>query len=155
MDATLVRREAIRVAFIRHTGPYEQCGDAWETLCTHLGRLGLLGGDTEYIGLSYDDPEVTPPDRVRYDACCTVDGEFQPEGTIGVQTLPAGDYAKTTHFGPFEKLGETYGALLGRFIPAHDRRPASTPCLEVYLTDPENTEPEDYVTDVYVPLEPA
>ena len=153
MAVEIVEREARNVAFVRHIGPYNQCGRAWSTLCTHLGAQGRLGGDVEFIGLSHDDPEVTPPDRLRYDACVVVDAGFTPEGKIGLQTLPAGRYAKTTHFGPYERLKETYATLFGQWLPASGERFVDGPSQEVYFNDPENTAPEDLVTDIYIRLE--
>ncbi len=153
---TEVRRlEPLRVAFVRHVGPYEECGAAWDKLCGILGREGHLGGGPKFLGLCHDDPEVTDPAKLRYDACVTVDESFEPLGEIGVQTIAGGDYAITTHLGPFENLSETYGRLLGRWIPQRGRLPSLGPCFEEYLTDPESTEPEDLVTDVHVPLEPT
>jgi AraC family transcriptional regulator len=58
-----------------------------------MGARGFIGADTRMPGLCHDDPEVTPPDRIRYDACMIVDESFRPEGEIGVQVLPGGDHA--------------------------------------------------------------
>ncbi|UCG86067.1 MAG: AraC family transcriptional regulator [Gemmatimonadota bacterium] len=154
MEVKIERLGPMRVAFIRHIGPYDQCGGAWEKLCAHLGKKGLLGPDTAYIGLCHDDPDVTPANKVRYDACCTVSDDFAPQGEVGVTVIDGGDYARTTHFGPFDKLNETYARLMGEWLPRSGRECRSAPCLEFYLTDPENTDPEDYITDIYAPLEP-
>jgi len=43
-----------------------------------------------------------------------VDENFVPKGDIGVQVVAGGDYAVTTHFGPYHKLGDTYTKLLGQ-----------------------------------------
>lgn len=143
----------MRIAFVRHTGPYSECPSAWEKLSIHLGKAGLLGGDARFLGLCHDDPEVTPIDKIRYDACCTVGDDFQPHGEIGVNVIDGGEYAMTTHIGPFERIGDTYARLLGGWLPRSGRELRSAPCLEFYLTDPENTEPEDYVTDIFAPLQ--
>ncbi len=143
--------EPMRVAFVRHTGPYNECGNAWEKLGMVLGKEGLLGG-AQLLGLCHDDPEVTPGDKIRYDACCTLDGDYQPQGDIGVMLIEGGEYAMATHFGPFEGIGDTYARLFGEWLPRSGRELRSGPCLELYLTDPENTEPEDYITDIYMPL---
>ena len=153
MDVKIVKENNVRVAFVRHTGPYDQCGAAWGKLCSHLGAAGLLGGSPRFIGLSYDDPEVTPADKIRYDACVEVDDSFQPEGEIGVQVLPGGDFARTTHFGPYENLKHTYAALLGQWLPEAGRKFKIEPTREVYLNDPESTDPQDLVTDIFLPLE--
>jgi len=152
-EVKIVKTENMRVAFVRHSGPYDQCSTAWGKLCMHLGPLGLLGGSPQFIGLSYDDPEVTSPDNIRYDACVAVDEKFKPEGEIGVQTLKGGTFACTTHYGPYENFNRTYSELLGQWLPRSNRRVKSDPTRELYLNDPENTEPEDLVTDIFVALE--
>ena len=154
MKVKIKRLTPLKVAFVRHVGPYDQCGRAWEKLCAHLVREGQFGPGAQFIGQCHDDPEVTPPEKIRYDACCVVDDGFQPSGEVGVQAIPGGDYAMTTHFGPYHRLSETYASLYGQWLPRSGRECRSAPSLEFYLTDPENTEPEDLVTDIYAPLEP-
>ena len=154
MDVKIENLDPMRAAFVRHIGPYDKCSGAWEKLCAYLGKKGLLGPDTRYVGLCHDDPDVTPADKIRYDACATVGDDFEPTGDIGVQEIEGGEYAVTTHFGPYDKLNETYAALFGHWLPHSGRECRSAPSLEFYLTDPENTDPEDLITDIYAPLEP-
>ena len=138
--------------------PEPRLGDA--TAIGYLRHIGTghslawwLGG-AKFVGICHDDPEVTPPEKIRYDACVTVDQTFQPEGDIGVQTIAAGEYATTTHFGPYERLSQTYAELLGQWLPRSGRELRSAPSLEFYMNDPEGTDPEDLITDIYAPLEP-
>ncbi|MBI2899119.1 MAG: GyrI-like domain-containing protein [Planctomycetes bacterium] len=142
-----------RVAFVRHGGPYSECGKAWDRLLAFVGMQGLLGADTEFIGVCYDDPEVTPRDKVRYDACVTVSEDFRPQGDVGVQLLDGGEYAVTMHQGPYDKLGETYVRLCGRWAPTSGREIRSAPSLEFYWNDPHGTEPGDLLTEIYLPIE--
>ncbi|MHC4618810.1 MAG: AraC family transcriptional regulator [Planctomycetota bacterium] len=153
MDVKIERLEAMRVAFVRHVGPYSEAGEAWGKLCGRLGAEGMLGAEARFVGVCHDDPEVTPPEKIRYDACVTVSDDFEPEGEIGVQTIGGGEYAVVTHAGPYEKLGQTYAKLYGQWLPQSGRGPRSEPCLEFYLNDPEGTEPEELLTDIYAPLE--
>jgi len=153
MKVKIEHKEPIRVAFMRHVGPYDEVGATWDRLLPRLGKEGLLGGDVLILGICHDDPEVTPSEKIRYDACVTVDESFVPEGEIGVQVIPGGEYAVTTHFGPYQKLGDTYTRLLGQWLPRSGRELRSTPCFEVYLNDPQSTEPEDLLTDIYAPLQ--
>ena len=124
MKVKIEHRKPTRVAFMRHVGPYGEAGATWDKFLPVLGKEGLLGGDALFIGICHDDPEVTRPDKVRYDACVTVDESFQPSGEIGVQVIAGGDYAVTTHFGPYEKLGDTYAGLLGQWLPRSGRETA-------------------------------
>jgi AraC family transcriptional regulator len=154
MDVRIERLEPLHVAFVRHVGPYNQVQAAWEKLCMRLGREGRLDAGAKFIGVCYDDPEVTPPEKVRYDACVTVDEDFIPAEEVGVQTLADGEYAVVTHAGPYDALGQTYAKLFGQWLPHSGRELRSQPSLEFYLNDPESTEPADLLTDIYAPLEP-
>ncbi|MHC4093338.1 MAG: AraC family transcriptional regulator [Planctomycetota bacterium] len=154
MDVRIETREPIRVAFMRHVGPYDQVGATWGKLCAWAGPRGLLGPQTAMLGLCHDDPEVTPPDKIRYDACLPVGGDFEGQGEVGVQEIAGGDYAVTTHRGPYEKLGETYARLCGQWLPGSGRELRSAPGFEIYRNSPQNTAPQDLLTEVYLPLEP-
>ena len=155
MNVRIERLEPMRVAFVRHTGPYNKVGLAWDKLCGTLGKEGLLGPGVRFIGICHDDPEVTSPEKIRYDACVTVDNDFEAKGEIGVQTIGGGEYAVVTHIGPYEKLGNTYAKLFGQWLPRSGRELRAEPGLEFYLNDPESTEPKELLTDIYAPLEPV
>lgn len=101
-----------RVAFIRHVGPYHEVGATWDKLMTFLGHQGWIGGDSVFLGICHDDPEVTPPDKIRYDACVSVADDFKAAGEVGVQTIAGGDYAVATHFGPYDRSSETYYGVI-------------------------------------------
>jgi AraC family transcriptional regulator len=153
MNVTVKNLKPMRVAFMRHIGPYDQVGKTWDQFLMLLGKDGLLGGNAQFIGISPDDPAVTPPEKIRCDACMTMDQAFRPRGEIGAQVIRGGDYAVLTHFGPYDTIGQSYAKLLGQWLPRSGRRLRAAPCLEFYFNSPENTEPEDLVTDLYAPLE--
>ncbi len=154
MDARVVQIEPMRVAFVRHVGPYDQVGAAWQKLMAFAGPNGLFGPSTVMCGLVHDDPEITPPDRIRYDACITVGPDFEPTGDVGVQIIADGDYAVTTHHGPYDQLGDTYARLCGQWLPSVGRELRSAPGFEVYHNSPMDTAPADLITDIHMPLEP-
>ncbi len=151
MNVRVEQMQGMRVAFMRHVGPYNEVGPLWQKFMGWAFSRGLFGNG-KILGICHDDPDVTPPEKVRYDACIQVDGSFEPEGDIGVQEVAGGEYAVATHEGPHENIGTTYGALLGQWLPTHNREPGKSPCFEIYLNNPQDTKPEDLLTDVYVPL---
>jgi AraC family transcriptional regulator len=152
MKVALKKLESFRVAFMRHVGPYHQVGATWDKLLARLGYEGWLGGDCLFLGICHDDPEVTSAAKLRYDACVTIGAQFQPADEIGVQTVAGGNYAVTTHFGAYDRIGRTYAKLLGQWLPRSGWQLGSAPCFEVYLNSPEDTESKDLLTDVYLPL---
>jgi AraC family transcriptional regulator len=143
-----------RVAFIRHVGPYGQAGDVFQRVCAWAVARGLFNRETLVLGICHDDPEVTPPEKIRFDCCVTVNNEFKGEGEVGVQTLEGGDCAVLTHYGPYSQLGEAYRWLYGVWLPGSGREPRNAPAFEIYFGDPRQTPPEKLRTDIHLPLEP-
>ena len=154
MEIRIENVPKMRVAFVRHIGPYNECETAWEKLCGWAAPKGLFTPDAKILGLAHDNPEETPPEKIRYDACVTVGDDVQPEGEVGVQEIRGGDYAIYLHKGPYEKLAGVYEELYTRAIPASGREFAFDPCFEVYVNDPRSTPPEELMTEIYVPLKP-
>jgi len=142
----------MRLVFLRHVGPYDQVGATWGRLMTWLGMRGLFGPNMKLLGIVYDDPDVTPPDKVRYEAAVTVSGQVQPEGEFGVMEFPAGTYGVVTHKGPYEELGKMYQKIYGGWLPKSGYRLRDSPAFEQYLNSPQNTKPEDLVTLIHVPI---
>ncbi len=152
VEVRLENCKPMRVAFVRHVGPYRECAVAWEKLCKFAAERGWFSPDIRRIGIGHDFPDVTEPDKIRYDACLTVDDQFKATGEIGVQDIPGGLYAIVTHRGPYEKFEETYHQLFREWVPTCGHELRSFPCFELYRNDPGTARPEDLVTDIYVPL---
>lgn len=153
MQVQIKNFEPIRVAYVRHQGPYDQCHLAWAKLCEWAGPRGLLGTDAQVLGLSYDDPEVTAADKLRYDACLQVGPEVAGEGEVGIAEVAGGPYAVVVHKGPYERLIDTYNEFCGRWMPASGREMRFAPPVEIYLNDPAVTPPEGLMVEIRLPLE--
>jgi AraC family transcriptional regulator len=155
MNVRITTLAPMKVVFLRHVGPYEDeaLGKTWDRLLFWAGQHGLLGPRTKLLGIDHDNPHVTPPDKLRYDACIATDKPAEPEGEVGTQEIPAGEYALVTHKGPYETLPETYARLYGEWLPQSDREPADAPGFQHYRTTPRETATQDLVTDIYVPLQ--
>lgn len=152
MDVTVTEKKPQAVAFVRHTGPYEEVGPTWERLCAWAGPKGLITGETKFIGVSYDDPGVTEPDKIRYDACISLDRPVLPEGDIGVQELPGGTFAVTVHKGPYSGLKDAYDWLMGTWLADSGYEAGGCPTYEVYLNAPDKVPPEELRTEINLPL---
>lgn len=152
MKAMTKTIEPFCVAFVRHVGPYEQCGTAWERLCAWAGPKGLLGPRSVFVGLCHDDPEITSGENIRYDACVAVPDGTEPEGDVGVKRIGGGEYAATVHVGPYGEMYATYAWLCGVWAAEAGRELSGEPSLEFYLNDPQSTPPEKLRTEICVRL---
>jgi AraC family transcriptional regulator len=114
----LVEMRAIEIAFLRNIGPYDEIdGTMWPRIRERLHALGR-STDGLPLGIGHDDPTITPPDRLRYDAGWTIDQDLPPGCGLGQQTVPGGSYISTTYVGPFHLIGEAY-RVIGERVARH------------------------------------
>ncbi len=151
-EVTIRTFEPIDVAFIRHTGPYSECGAAWEKLCGFPGLQKTFGPDTQFIGICYDDPDVTEASKLRLDVCVSVPAGFVPDDGLSTQRIAGGDYGVYVHTGPYSGLHDAYRRIYGEWLPESGREVQYAPSLEVYLDDCSKTPPEKLRTEIRVPL---
>jgi AraC family transcriptional regulator len=149
------RIEPMRVGAMRQVGPYSEIGALFEKLMGWAGRNRILGPKTRVLGLCYDDPEMTPPEKCRYDACLGLDpGQSVPaDGGVNEILIQGGEYAVAVHRGQHCDLPQTYAMVCGRWCPEFGRELRDVPCIENYLNHARNTAAEDLRTEIYVPLQ--
>ena len=150
-DVEVRTSDELRVAYVRSVGPWESIAAAFETLYGFLGRKGIAveGGA---LGISYDDPVVTDPAKLRFDAAAPVSADVEGEGEVKVRTIAGGPHAVTRYRGPYMEMHASYVELVGRWFPRSGHEPADAGCLEFYLNDPHSTPPEDLLTEIWVPI---
>jgi AraC family transcriptional regulator len=141
-----------RIVFLRHVGPYNEVGQTWGRLMMWAGMRGLLGPGIRMLGIVHDDPEVTLPEKIRYDAAIAVSRPVEPQAEFGVMDLAGGRYAVTTHRGSYDSLGRTYQQLYGAWLPRNGHDVRDAPAFEEYLNSPQNTKPEELLTKIWVPI---
>lgn len=142
----------MRVAFARHVGSYDETDEAVERLFRWAGPQRLLNESAAFFGIAYDDPNVTPPEKLRYDAALEVPENITPTADIGIQVLPSRTYAITLHHGSYETLGTTYSRFCGDWLPLSGREVLAAPALEFYLNSPQDTPPSELQTEIYLPV---
>lgn len=144
----------MRVACVRHIGPYENTGPIWEKLTAWAHKEKALDKNTVFLGLYYDYSGFTPPDMLRCDACMTVDEKVKTEGDVKIKEAGGKEYALATHVGPYKNLKNTYELLFSKGLPRLNRAYSTGPVIEIYKNDPKSTPPDKLVTEIYVPLKP-
>ncbi len=149
---TLRDLPAMRLAAIRHTGPYGGIGAAFDRAQAWGVARGLIGPDTRFFGLYHDDPGSVPAERLRVEAGFTVGPGAAGEGEVRVLEVPAARVAVLRFRGPYAELERAYGWLYGEWLPASGEEPADLPGLEEYVNDPRSTPPPELLTDMMLPL---
>jgi AraC family transcriptional regulator len=152
MNVRIEQLDPMRLAFMRHVGPYREVGQTWAKLAAWAGSKGLLGPGATLVGIPLDDPDITPPERVRYDVGLVVDDSVTPEGDVGVQETSGGECAVVIHHGPPERIGETFERLYGEWLPASGRELRPAPNLIIVRNWLPSMTPETMSPEIFLPL---
>ena len=142
------------VAYVRKMGPYSK-----ETFKQAFGELTAWAAPRGYLrtgvmlGVYWDNPEVTPPDRCRVDACVTVPIGTVPDRPVAVQTISGGPYA-VCHFelpvdsDSFQQAWEdAFAWLVDGGYECDDK-----PCYELYQQSAADHPEGKFVFDICIPL---
>jgi AraC family transcriptional regulator len=152
MNVTVEDMPELRVAAVRHVGPYNRISEAFARHGAIAGPGGLLREGAMMLAIYYDDPETTAAEQLQSDAGLSVSEDTKlPDGVVE-ERLPAGRYARTTHVGSYETLGDTWARFMGEWLPRSGERVGPGSAYEVYRNNPSNARPDELRTDLYLPL---
>ena len=142
--------EGLELVYIRIIGKYGEelsYKAAWNKLIAFLEANQARSDETRFIGLSFDDPNVTDPNQCRFYACASVEKKFTPTGEFGTISLQKGKYAAYTLKGSYSSL-QTYYDLIqvnSEYILRHGM------AFEEYINY-SNEKNGDQITKIYIPI---
>jgi len=110
----------------------------------------LLGSKVQCIGPPFAFYHSWSEDEVDMEVGFPVAGEGVSEGRIRPFELPATKTAMALHIGPYDKLVDTYNAMMA-WIKDNGHRPADH-MWEEYLNSPHDAPPEKLMTRLYWPI---
>lgn len=152
MDVQIESFPQIRVATVRHLGPYNRISEAFNKLGEWAGRHGLIKPEALMLAVYHDDPEITPAAELRSDAAISLSASDPLPQGMGELLLPAGQYAVTLHRGSYAMLGDTWQSFMGQWLPQSGYRIGPGYSLEVYRNHPGNAAERDLLTELRLPL---
>jgi len=142
-----------RVAVLKHIGESPGIDVSWSKVNQITHDLGLRTPETRYFTRCQSDPDVTPPDRMRYDLCFTVAEGTEPPDGFSIDTLPEGEYAVFVHQGPDDGIVDTWRRAFEEWLPISGRE-FDCVCFEEYVNGfylrPELADEKLIVTAVYL-----
>ena len=157
MNVRVTTLPAYHVAYMRHVGPYGPHGipDLWERFVRWMETHDLLGPGSIRLGIGRDDPEVTAPEKCRYDACVVVPAGFTGDRWVNVTDVPGGKYAVAEFVGTAREIRDAWESLYRSWLPGSGYEPDDRPCLEVYRGNPAvDARPRTFRCELCVPLRP-
>lgn len=151
----IIQTEPMTVAYVTVHGSFDQIPQTYGLLYGWIAQHGLTPAGMP--GTAYlTDPSTVPEDQNVYEVWAPFAGEAakaEPDASgVGVKRVESMLVAKATHVGPYETVSQTYGPLVGWV--AGQNHEISGPAMEFYYSDPATTKPEDYETEIWLPVRP-
>lgn len=146
---------ARRVAYIRVHRPYE--GDhvvqAVKRLLAWAEARGLAEG--QWLGYQWEDPEIVPLEKCRYDIGVEVSGTVRAEGEVSINTFPPCLMAEIEIAGSIEVELRALDWLYRTWLPSSGYAPAHQPAFEAFNGRPFAHGMEHFELRVQLPVVPA
>lgn len=156
-DGFRVRVRAVpvqRLAYVRVTSSY-QAGPimaAYDTLCAWYRAQGGDPLRATLIGMSQDDPEVTPLELCHYDFCLTAPADWVGSGEVAVRDFPACRLATLHCDGDIFRVDRAWQYLYRHWLPRSRYQPDNLPALEIFRRQPAEVGWEWYDLECAVPV---
>ncbi len=145
--------EPAKVAYLDVHGSFDQIPETLGRLYSWIGEHEIhVGGmpSIVYFSMPAEGEESAAfwEARAEVDAATAV---IEPDASgVGVQSVEPREVATAMHRGPYDTVIETYKELES-WIPANGYHVVGPP-EEVYFSDPSITLPQDYLTEVRMPV---
>jgi DNA gyrase inhibitor GyrI len=147
------------VVYARAMGSYATSApEAWGRMNAWLERRQSRSRVKQGYGYFRDNPRLTAPELLRYDACVplTFGLDPEPDSGIGRQTLPGGAFAVHTHVGSYKEIGGLFSQLHSEIVPKRGLSlDYERPFVAIYLNDPGITREMHRRTELCVPVLPV
>ncbi len=150
----IIRTPEKNVIYIQITGEYgnNKYAKSWNKLSNFIKDNKLFDFGTECFGISHDDPEITPKDKCRYDACITVNQKVKPSGEIGIKKINGGKFAVFQYKGSYDNWGDIYDNIYNKWLFESDFELRNIPAMEKYPANPNITETDILEIEIYLPV---
>lgn len=141
------------VAGFHKVGPWDQTvHEGFEQLALWVKNQHIHQG--EWLAVYYDNPDKTPPEKLRCDTVITVDIDYVlPNNSGGVikTAIASGEYAVARAKVDDDNFSRPWLGFFDAILGDDGIKPSGKPCFEHYLN--EGSESGVWEFDMYVPIE--
>lgn len=151
----LVDRPAQWVAYERVIGSFDtqKIVAAFDRLTVYGKRHGLFPS-AQLIGMSLDDPDITPMKKFRFDWCLILPQKPVREDKMSFGMIPANRFAVVHCRGDVQKEERAWRHLFHTWLPMSGYQPTQDPMMEVYRHSPLKNGWETFDIDCCLPVRP-
>lgn len=151
LNVTMREIEPLTVAYVEGTFGGDIEG-LFGSLMAAVSSQGLFSDHTHVLSVYQGSLETGPTEETPFQAGVSVENGTQVSEPLMLQTLPGGQYMVVEHWGAYEQITDTYMRVLS-WAEDSGIEFRSSPCFEVYVTDPETAPEEEWLTEIFLPFD--
>lgn len=152
MDVQVVEMQDLRVGVVRSDMSHiqEAQGKLWTAVgeADLMDRPGVVAAAFMPVQIVQEGPR---PDMQYAAAVILPEGVAIPDELVE-DRVAGGRFARATHIGSYDGLGEAWGKLVGEWLPASGHEVGEGVCFEIYRNSPADVPGDELRTELYVPV---
>lgn len=135
-DVEIENIDDLTLAYSTSWGNYDfKIAFAWAKLYFWAGKNKLIKPNSIVCGITYDNPNITEPGKLRYDACISVPRGIKGNGKIGVKNLNGGKYAIINYTGKYSGLEKLLNSFYVNWLPNSNYELEDRPVLQLHTSE--------------------
>jgi AraC family transcriptional regulator len=156
LDVKIRKIPDLRVAYFRSIGPYtyETTVPVWKQLVQWAKPKGLMNEENIVLGVIWSDPDVTPENKLIYDACITIPESITVDRSVNIQNLPGGEYAVYHCEIEVNSIEEAWMSFFLNWLASSNYQPDTRPSYQIYYKHPEKQIPRRVILDLCYAIKP-
>ncbi len=154
---SIKQRHAMDIAYVRVTGGYlnpQLLVEGYLTLQQWIDDTGISRRTSLLIGMSMDDPDITPLSECRYDFCTTVPSTTKRSPGMSRGSIPAARWASIRVTGDLQDVDDAWTHLFRDWLPASGWQAAPLPAMEIFRQRPEEIGWDRFDLECWLPVTP-
>ena len=156
MEVTVKKLPSYHVAYVRSRGSYSvDAGNAaFAKLLQWAAPRGFVNENSVIIGVAWNNPHITPPGKMIYDACITVPESTEADRWVNIQSIQGGDFA--VHHCEFDdhRQEEEWMRFILNWLAQSEYQPDDRPAYSIYYNAMESPTVNRVVADLCLPVKP-
>ena len=155
MNIKIEKLPGYRIAYMRRIGAYGPDNvQVMQQLKKWAITRNLLIESSIILGVAHDTPEVTPPEKCRYDACIVLSDDYELESNINETRLPGGKYAIFPVDHTSEAIAKAWNDIFAVWLPDSGYQIDNRPVFERYTVVTKKNKPEPDFCEICIPVKP-
>ncbi len=136
-------------AFMEFTGSYKNYENSFNTFMKEFfsQKLTPIGPP---IGVYYNSPNIVKEEELKWAIAFPVKKEAEVKSPLKKALFKTCKVASILHIGPYDQLAKSYDVVM-KYIKRNGYK-VIWPTFEQYLSDPKKVKPEEYSTDIWIPI---